>query len=153
MNSFEQLSARLSSTSWNASNNGYSPSVLEIDGIVRWLGAVAQLAQQGDEKEVPHVLSSPARMLGHRPADDVVKAIDRHAASIADAYARVLVKNAMEWADMVTQGQLPPGLAPDLFEPILALLERGCQVRLSKGFLEVGDRAIPIHRWPALSIA
>lgn len=152
MNSFEQLSKRLSSTPWSDSINGYSPSAEEMDGVIRWMKILSELARQGDGKEAQHLLSSPSRILGHRPTDNAAKEIDEQTAKVADAYARVLVKNALEWSDMLSQKELPPSFPPDLFEPLLALLERGCQFRLSKGFLEVGDKAIPVHRWPILSI-
>ena len=150
MNPFEQLTARLRTTAWNHSTHGYSPSVEEMDGIVRWVRTVAELARRDDGKEAAHLLSSPARMLGHIPADHVAEEIDGQAAAVADAYARVLVRNAMEWSDMEAQGALSPGFPSDLFEPLIRLLEHGCQFRLSKGFLEVGDKAIPIHKCPSL---
>jgi hypothetical protein len=123
-----------------------------MDGVIRWVKTISELARQGDGKEAPHLLSSPSRILGHRPTGRAVKEIDEQAAKVADAYARVLVKNALEWSDLLVQNELPPGISSDLFEPLLALLERGCQFRLSKGFLEVGDKAIPVHRWPMISI-
>lgn len=152
MNSFEQLSLRLSSTPWNDPTNGYSPSTEEMDGVIRWVKTISELARQSDGKESQHILSSPARMLGHRPADYAAKEIDEQAAKVTDAYARVIVRSAMEWSDMLAQRGTYPGFPSDLFEPLLALLERGCQFRLSKGFLEVGDKAIPIQRWPVLSM-
>lgn len=150
MNSFKQLSQRLSSKLWHDSTSGYSPSAEEMNGVIRWVRTVSELVSHDEGKEAQHVLASPARMLGHSPADYAVKEIEEQAAKVTDAYARVLVRSAMEWADMLALGVLPPGFPPDLFEPLLALLERGCQFRLSKGFLEVGDKAIPLHRWPVL---
>jgi hypothetical protein len=136
---------------WNDSTNEYSPSAEEMDGVFRWLNTLSELARQDDREEAHHVLSSPARMLGYKPTDHVVQEIDKRIAEVTDAYARVLVRNAMEWTDMAAQDELPAGLPSDLFEPLVGLIGRGCQFRLSKGFVEVGDKVIPIHRWPAIS--
>lgn len=153
MNPFEELTDRLNRTAWAAPAGGYSPSQEEMQGILRLLKTLSVMVRQGEHHATQHVLASPARMLGHVPAAEVGQAIEDHAGRIADAYAKVLVKNALEWADMVTEGKLPPGYSPDIFEPVLDLLERGCHFRLSKGFLEVGDKAIPVQRWPMLSAA
>jgi hypothetical protein len=151
MDSLERLSDRLNNTPWPDVNQGCSPSSVEMEGVLRCLKAIAELAREGEGKAAQHVLASPARMLGHVPSARAANAIERQTTGVVDAYAKVIVKNAMEWADMVAEGKLPLGCSSDLFEPLLALLERGCHFRLSKGFLEVGDKAIPIHRWPILS--
>ncbi|TDM06080.1 MAG: hypothetical protein C4K60_15595 [Ideonella sp. MAG2] len=150
MNSLDQLTARIGIIASSSSTSSYPLSVEEVNAVVRWVRIMAELARREDGKEEAHLLSSPARLLGHISSDHVTERIDGQVALISDAYARVLVKNAMEWSNMDAQGKLPPGLPPDLFEPLLSLLGCGCQFRLSKGFLEVGDKAIPIHRWPAV---
>lgn len=133
--------------------DGYSPSPDEMEGVLRCLKVIADLASKGEGTAIQHVLASPARMLGYEPSERIAKAIEEQTNGVADAYAKVLVKNAMEWADMATEGKLPSSYSSDLFEPLLSLLEKGCYFRLSKGFLEVGDKAIPVHRWPILSVA
>lgn len=151
VNPFEQLAKRLGGAPWIGSISGYSPSAEALDGVARWMRILSELARQVDGNEVPHLLASPARLLGYRPGDHAAKEIDEQIARVSDAYAAILVRNAMEWADMSAQGKRSPEFPLDLFEPLLALLERGCQFKLRKGYLEVGDNAFPLHGWPNLA--
>jgi hypothetical protein len=151
MDSFEKLADRLNGIAWGKVAEDYSPSPAEMEAVIHYLKVISDLACRDNRQMALHALASPAQMLGYVPSMNVAKSIDDQAAQIADAYAKILVKNAMEWADMVSNGELPSGCSSDLFEPLLALLEHGCIFRLSKGFLEVGDKVIPIHRWPVLS--
>jgi hypothetical protein len=152
MNTFERLLDRLKNTNWGVQAQDYLPTALEMEGVVRYLGCVAQLARNSSEKETPHVLASPARLLGFVPAQDTARVIEDQSAKIPDAYARGFAKNSMEWAALTSTGMLPANFSPDLFEPLLVLLEKGCRIRLSKGFLEVGDKTIPLHKWPAVPL-
>ncbi|WP_208941712.1 hypothetical protein [Paracidovorax avenae] len=153
MDALARLSDRLNGTPWSESDQYYSPSSTEMEGVLRCLKIVANLAQRNEGPVVQHVLASPARMLGHVPSERAENVIKGQVTAVPDAYAKAILKNAVEWADMVTEGKLPSGYPVDLLEPLLAVLELGCQFRLSKGFLEVGDKAIPIQRWPILSAA
>lgn len=148
MSSFEKLLERLSDVGWSAESQDYEPTALEMEGVVQYLNSVAVLVQEPKSQESQHVLTSPARLLGYEPSLSLADVINTQAAKVPDAYARVLVKNAMEWAAMTSDGRLPAGSSPDLFEPLLSLLTRGCRIRLSKGFLEVGGNVLPLHNWP-----
>lgn len=152
MNSLEKLLDRLRNTSSEAASI-YAPSHQEMEGVVICLRNIAELAQHGDDGTAQHVLASPARMLGYTVTDELAKTIAFQITEVPDAYSQAIWRNAMEWADMVDNGKLSKDYPADLFEPLLTLLERGCHIRLNKGFFEVGDKAIPIHKWPALSIA
>ena len=104
VNPFEQLAERLGGAPWIGSISGYSPSAEALDGVARWMRILSELARQVDGNEVPHLLASPARLLGYRPGDHAAKEIDEQIARVSDAYAAILVRNAMEWADMSAQG-------------------------------------------------
>ncbi|MHA6883112.1 hypothetical protein [Ralstonia pseudosolanacearum] len=153
MSSFDALFDRMSKVSWSGANPGYIPSSEEMDRVVQFLKFVAEIARRRGGATGQHILVSPARLLGYVPTEHVIKAIDGQVSEIADAYAKAFVRNAMEWSAMAEEGQLPEEFPSDLFEPILLLIERGCQIRLSKGFLEIGDKVIPVHRWPDSSVA
>ncbi|MBN3724605.1 hypothetical protein [Burkholderia sp. Ac-20379] len=151
MNSFEKILERLSGDDWRPFSQGYTPTKLEMDGVMQCLKAISSIARRYDATEGAHVLSSSARLMGFTPTLEVESAINERLETIQNAYAKVIVKNAMEWAAMISVKELSPDFQVDLFEPLLSLIGRGCHIGISKGFFDVGGNNIPLHGWPVIA--
>lgn len=150
MNYFETLSSRIENFSWDKRTENYALSRSDLDGIFRWLRYMSAFADGERKDNPPHFMGSPARFLGYhrsKNSDQIIEDLVNRARG-QGLVAMGIFHNALEWADFIS-GTGAIGDAPvDLFEPMLSLLERGCTFRLNKGYLEIGDGAIPLHRWP-----
>lgn len=61
--------------------------------------------------------------------------------NIKNAYARVVCRNYLAWALALDSGEPLASRYPDLFEPLVQIVESGIQFGLHKGELLVGDLA------------
>ncbi|MTW02692.1 hypothetical protein [Pseudoduganella ginsengisoli] len=79
------------------------------------------------------------------------KAMERFQSAVGDkvrnAYLRRACECYLQWCEGIDEGDPIAGRYPDLFEPLVKLLEVGGEFGLHHGELMVGNGAVPLRDW------
>lgn len=134
----------LRKTQWQVKYN--SPSPEDIKNFRRYLGQFANLvrATRGEGS----VFSSPCGLAGLPSllTDEILDELDLLLKG-STTYEYMICRHALEWAGLCDQKHAITRNLENLFRFPMELIRRRVMLYYDKGFVEIGDAAIPVLHW------
>ncbi|WP_431686458.1 hypothetical protein [Hahella sp. NBU794] len=143
---FDSLN-RLKRINWLASGDPES----HAQWIAEYLRRVAVMSNElGLDLSSPFF--KPVKILvisGDQSADAMVEfmAIAEDADLVKNAYVRRSCECYLEWSEGGDEGRDVALAYPDIFDPLISLIESGGKFGLHHGEIMVGSSAIPLNNW------
>jgi hypothetical protein len=141
MSKVHELVERLREIDWSGRR---VPDANDLEKAKSYLDAVADLSRDIDEPI--SVLFNAAAVVGAETPEQRPGVPESNAG--LNAYEAAFVRNAVDWAELCDQSHQITRGREGLYGPVLDLIERRVPLRLSKGYLFVGENAFPLHQWP-----
>lgn len=146
MKSTEKLITRLKNINWTNRSEATSK---DEDEIYKFL------------KQAAHIISNHAKEQGVHPFSNFRNAINKNTPIIntlelektvatengVGAYEKILCINAFYWANGCDEGDEICLSAPDLYDPIIGIIERRVFFNLRHGELNIGKSSFPLRHW------
>ena len=152
--SLEEALERLLSISWHKDS---SDGEVDADLVGEYIRRVAILTEKFQLK-LTNPFFSPIAVIsisGELSAVAMRKFLSEvgDSALLENAYVRRVCECYLQWCEGVDSGVEVAATIPDLFDPMIALLERGGSFGLHHGEVLVGNGAIPLKNWRAFTSA